>query len=179
MGLMDELRAHVSAHATVASDAKDEVQRMYEVRIGTNYIATSKTIRTNSYFVRNRHPIFLNHGTNKNGIREDEAIADDLSDGSSPGEMSPARRSTNRYESEAHVAVATLHGWLVAGALDSLPGFIPGFDGELSRYTDRDDLIGMVRAILDAVPWSLTALERADQFVAVLTPLVATPEEAT
>ncbi len=72
----------------------------------------------------------------------------------------------------ADAAVATLRYWYGMGALDTLPECIPGFAGELARYTDRARLIGLVKAILDSVPWSLTAQDRAVQFVTVLTPLI-------
>jgi hypothetical protein len=73
-------------------------------------------------------------------------------------------------------AVATLRRWLDTGRLGTLPEQIPGFVDELADYSERARLIGMVRAILDAVPWSLTAEERAVQFVAVLTPLIERTE---
>ncbi len=69
-------------------------------------------------------------------------------------------------------AVHQLHEWLTTGALDTLPERIPGFAGELVQYSARARLIGLVRAILDAAPWSLTAQDRAVQFVIVLTPLI-------
>lgn len=75
-------------------------------------------------------------------------------------------------EISTDAAVATLRYWYGVGALDTLPEHIPGFAGELARYSDRACLIGLVKAILDAVPWSLTAQDRAVQFVTVLTPLI-------
>ncbi len=73
----------------------------------------------------------------------------------------------------ADAAVATLRFWHGMGMLDTLPERIPGFADELAHYSDRARLIGMVRAILDAAPrGSLTAQERAVQFVTVLTPLL-------
>lgn len=69
-------------------------------------------------------------------------------------------------------AVATLRQWRASGALDRLPDPLPGFIDELAQYAERARLIGMVKAILDAVPWSLTAYERAEQFVTVLAPLI-------
>jgi hypothetical protein len=59
--------------------------------------------------------------------------------------------------------------------LDTLPEHIPGFDGDLARYSDRLALIDLVRLILYAAPWSLTGQERAEQFVSVLTPLIDGP----
>lgn len=81
-------------------------------------------------------------------------------------------RDVSRGDESGDAAVATLRYWYGMGALDTLPERIPGFAGELARYTDRACLIGLVRAILDAAPWSLTAQDRAVQFVAVLTPLI-------
>ena len=72
----------------------------------------------------------------------------------------------------ADEAVATLRFWYGMGMLDTLPEHIPGFAGELTRYSDRACMIGMVKAILDSVPRSLTAQERAVQFTTVLTPLI-------
>jgi len=43
---------------------------------------------------------------------------------------------------------------------------------EQSADSDRACLIGLAKAILDSVPGSLTAQERAVQFVTVLTPLI-------
>lgn len=68
--------------------------------------------------------------------------------------------------------VDRLRQWLDAGHLATLPEPIPGFTDELAPYADRTRMIGLVRAILDAVPWSLTALDRAEQFVRVLAPLI-------
>ena len=85
--------------------------------------------------------------------------------------------SISSVSQSAIVAVASLEQWIKQGVLNRLPQHIPGFVGELSNYADRDRMIGMVRAILDAVPWSLTAYERAEQFVAVLTPLVSDREQ--
>ncbi len=69
-------------------------------------------------------------------------------------------------------AVRQLWDWLTTGALDALPSEVTGFRGELARYADRETLIDFVCAILAAVPGSLTAEERAEQFVAVLTPII-------
>jgi len=81
-------------------------------------------------------------------------------------------RDVSRGDESADAAVATLRHWYSVGALATLPERIPGFAGELVQYSDRARLIGLVKAILDSVPWSLTAQERAVQFVAVLTPLI-------
>ncbi len=75
----------------------------------------------------------------------------------------------------ADAAVATLRSWHGMGMLDTLPERISGFADELAHYSDRARLLGMVKAILDSVPWSLTARERAVQFVTVLTPLIDKP----
>lgn len=83
-----------------------------------------------------------------------------------------AAQRTNA-ESRDEDAVERLRAWLTTGALAALPDRIPGFADELTQYADRDRLIGMVRAILDAAPWSLTAQERAKQFAVVLTPLMS------
>jgi len=58
------------------------------------------------------------------------------------------------------------------GVLDTLPERIPGFAGELVQYSDRARLIGLVKAILGSVPWSLTAQDRAVQFVSIIAPLI-------
>jgi len=81
-------------------------------------------------------------------------------------------RDVSRGDESADAAVATLRYWYGMGMLDTLPERIPGFAGELARYSDRACLIGLVKAILDSVPWSLTAQDRAVQFVTVLTPLI-------
>jgi len=81
-------------------------------------------------------------------------------------------RDVSRGDESADAAVATLRYWYGIGALATLPERIPGFAGELVQYSDRARLIGLVRAILAAAPWSLTAQDRAVQFVAVLTPLI-------
>jgi hypothetical protein len=81
-------------------------------------------------------------------------------------------RTCAAWEVGAEGAAATLHSWLDQGALDALPEQLPGFTGDLAPYADRVRLIGLVRAILDAVPWSLTGQERAVQVVAILTPLI-------
>lgn len=75
-------------------------------------------------------------------------------------------------DESADAAVATLRFWYGMGMLDTLSERIPGFAGELARYSERACMIGMVKAIFDSVPWSLTAQERAVQFVSVLTPLI-------
>ncbi len=72
----------------------------------------------------------------------------------------------------ADAAIGTLRFWYGIGLLDTLPERIPGFVDELAHYSDRARLIGVVKAILDSVQWSLTAQERAVQFVGVLTPLI-------
>jgi hypothetical protein len=76
------------------------------------------------------------------------------------------------HETVAGAAVARLATWLESGCLHALPESMSGFTGDLAQYTDRAYLIYMVRAILDAVPWSLTAIERAGQLVPILTPLI-------
>ncbi len=81
-------------------------------------------------------------------------------------------RDVLRRDESADAAVATLRHWYSVGALDTLPERIPGFAGELVQYSDRACLIGLVKAILDSVSWSLTAQDRAVQFVTVLTPLI-------
>jgi len=118
-----------------------------------------------------------------NSLRSDEfptdesaaaAVADNHSTGGdTPFEIAPVERRTNWYESAAaEAAVAALRFWYGVGALNTLPERVPGFTGGLAHYSDRARLIGMVKAILDSVPWSLTAQDRAVQFVTVLTPLI-------
>ncbi len=82
------------------------------------------------------------------------------------------RSDVSRDGQSADAAVAMLRFWYGMGMLDTLPECIPGFAGELAHYSNRARLIGMVKAILDSVPWSLTAQDRAVQFVTVLTPLI-------
>ncbi len=173
MGLMDMVRAHARIHEKVDRDA--ESMGATNVR-STNWYELDSDEQNNSYqFVLRKEtiPPLPESQYKQNGVREDEAVADNHSTGDSSFEIIPVERRTNWYESAAaEAAVATLRFWYDMGMLDTLPERIPGFAGELARYTDRACLIGLVKAILDAVPWSLTAQDRAVQFVAVLTPLI-------
>jgi hypothetical protein len=67
--------------------------------------------------------------------------------------------------------------WYGTSVLERLPEYIPGFPEALAGYARRDLLIRFVWLILDALPWSLTAQERAVQLVRALTPIIegATP----
>jgi len=172
MGLMDTVRAHARTHTSVDRDA--ESVGTTNVR-STNWYEVVSEKESNSYhFVlrKERTPALSESQCKPNGVREDETVADDPPRCDAPSKIIPVVRSTNWYESEAEPAVATLRYWYGMGMLDTLPERIPSFAGELARYTDRACLIELVKVILDSVPWSLTAQERAVQFVTVLTPLI-------
>lgn len=173
MGLMDTVRERARIHNKV--DCGTESMGVTNVR-RTNWYESVSADEYNSYqFVLRTETIlpFPESQCKQNGIREDEAIADDRSTGDSPFEGAPVAGRTNWYESAAaEAAVSLLRQWHGRGMLDTLPDCIPGFTGELARYSDRACLIGLVKAILDSVPGSLTAQERAVQFVTVLTPLI-------
>lgn len=55
-------------------------------------------------------------------------------------------RDMSRGNESADAVVATLRHWVSVGALDTLPERIPGFTGELARYSDRARLMGLVRS---------------------------------
>ncbi len=173
MGLMDTVRAHARTHTSVDRDA--ESTGTTNIR-STNWYEVVSEKETDSYqFVlrTERSPALPESQCKQEGVKEDEAVADNHSTGDSPFEVAPVARRTNWYESAAaEAAVAALRFWYGMGMLDTLPERIPSFTGELARYTDRACLIGLVKAILDSVPWSLTAQDRAVQFVTVLTPLI-------
>ncbi len=162
MGLMDRVRAHARIHENVDRDAESTGTTNER---STNWYELDFLALTDSYqFVlrKGMTPPLPESQYKQNGVREDEAGADAQADG----------ERSEISEISADAAVATLRYWVGVGALDTLPEHIPGFAGERARYSDRACLIGLVKAILDAVPWSLTAQDRAMQFVTVLTPLI-------
>lgn len=172
MGLMDRVRAHARIHESVDRDAESTGTTNER---STNWYESVSAEESNSYqFVlrKGMTPSLPESQYKQNGVRKDEAGADDPPPCHSPSEVIKVERRTNWYESETEAAVATLRYWFGVGALDTLPERIPGFAGELAHYGDRARMIGLVKAILASVPWSLTAQERAVQFVAVLAPLI-------
>ncbi len=172
MGLMDTVRAHARTHTSV--DRNAESTGTTNVR-STNWYEVVSEEETDSYqFVlrKERSPALSESQCKHNGVREDETVADDPPRCDAPSKIIPVVRSTNWYESEAEVAVATLRYWYGMGVLDTLPERIPGFAGELVQYSNRARLIGLVKAILGSVPWSLTAQDRAVQFVSIIAPLI-------
>jgi hypothetical protein len=86
--------------------------------------------------------------------------------GIAPGMLSPADALTLVCE------VEQLQIWLANGALATLPDEIHGIDDVLREYEQRERLIGLVKVIIDAVPWSLTVYDHTRQIVRVLTPLL-------
>ncbi len=173
MGLMDMVRAHARSHET--GDRAAESTGTTNER-STNWYELDSSALTDSYQFVLRKGTMLplpESQCKQERVREDKAVADDPPTDDSPSEIVPVIRGTNWYESAAaEAAVATLRFWYGRGMLDTLPACIPGFAGELARYSDRARLIGLVKAILDSVPGSLTAQERAVQFVTVLAPLI-------
>ncbi len=172
MGLMDRVRAHARIHENVDRDAESTGET--NVRSTNRYELVSEEESDSYQFVlrKETRPPLPESQYKTNAIREDEVVADDHPPGDSPCERIPVVRRTTWYESDAEAAVATLRFWYGMGVLDTLPECVPGFADELAQYEDRARLIGLVKAILDAVPWSLTARHRAVQFVTVLTPLI-------
>lgn len=171
MGLMDMVRAHARIHGTVDRDAESKGATSER---STNWYELDSPTLTDSYqFVlrKGMTPPLPESQCKKNGMREDEAGADDPPC-DAPSDIIPVVRGTNWYESEAEGAVATLRHWYGMGVLDTLPERIPGFADELAQYEDRARLIGLVKAILGSVPWSLTAQDRAVQFVSIIAPLI-------
>jgi len=108
MGLMDTVRAHARTHTSVDRDA--ESAGTTNVR-STNWYEVVSGEETDSYqFVlrTERTPTLSESQCKQNGVREDETVADDPPRCDAPSKIIPVVRSTNWYESEAEVAVATL-----------------------------------------------------------------------